>query len=95
MSRIQRYHRKDCSQHGLSVDTTIGSPEMYFNAKGELFRISPKMQRSTPTGGRVGSAIDVFKCKPEGCDRPPQDRFFWIYSQSDEGKNASCWRGKH
>ena len=95
VSMLQCYRRKDCSQHGLSVDTTIGSPEMYFNAKGELFRISPKMQRSTSTGGRVGSSRNGLYFKREGCDRPPQDRFFWIYSQSGEGKNASCWRGKH
>ena len=80
---------------GLSVDTTIGSTEMYFNAKGELFRISPKMHWSTSTGGWVGSSRNGLYFKREGFHSHPQDRFFWIYSQSDEGKNASCWRGNH
>ena len=92
MSKIQRYHRKDCSQHGLSVDTTIGSTEMYFNAKGEVLRKSFRVYWSTPTGGRVGSSRNALYFKREGFHSHPQDRFFWIYGQSDEGKNASCWR---
>ena len=72
---------------GLSVDTTVGSVFIDYNAKGEVFRNSSRMHWSTSTREGVGSSRNVLYFNSKGFHSPPQDWFFWIYSQSDDGSN--------
>ena len=79
----ENYHRRRV--HGLSVDTTIEGVCTEYNSKGEVFRNSSRMHWSTSTRGRVGSSRNGLYFKRRTFHSHPQDWFFWIYSQSDEG----------